>query len=253
MIFSVFTTAETKEDRKALIKKYFGNTRGSKRGKTSLLDEVDVVICSYEICMIEKAVLRRIGYEYIIVDEAHRLKNNASKLSRILRGEFICKNRLLITGTPLQNNLRELWSLLNFLLPDLFGEAAHFEAMFDFEHSEDEQSQIFDRLRVLLAPFLLRRLKKNVVQDLPPKTELILFVGMTALQSDIYKKLLLKEFDTLSAVHAVESANESPNKRSPNKNQRSPVRPQAEPKKKVSCDWKWIQTVPGTWLEHDSY
>jgi len=189
--FSVLAVdAPTKEDRKALIKEHFG--------KGTCCE--DVVICSYDICMIEKAVLRKIPFEYIIVDEAHRLKNNASKLSRILRTEFRSKHRLLITGTPLQNNLRELWSLLNFLLPALFREAADFEAMFDFEHSKDEQSLIFEQLRVLLQPFLLRRLKKNVVTDLPPKTELILFVGMSDLQREIYKKLLLKEMDTLRAV-----------------------------------------------------
>ena len=159
---------------------------------------MDIVVCSYEICMIEKAVLRKINYEYIIVDEAHRLKNNASKFSRILRTEFKSNNRLLITGTPLQNNLKELWSLLNFLLPSLFSSSSDFEAMFDFGNSDDEQAKIFGQLRVLLKPFLLRRLKINVTKDLPPKKELILFVGMTDLQRDIYKKLLLKEMNTLS-------------------------------------------------------
>merc|ERR1719242_492912 len=163
---------------------------------------MDVIVCSYEICMIEKAVLRKIDYEYIIVDEAHRLKNNASKFSTILRKEFRSHNRLLITGTPLQNNLTELWSLLNFLLPSLFESAADFEAMFDFEHSEEAQSQIFTQLRVLLAPFLLRRLKKNVVKDLPPKTELIIFCGMSALQTDIYKKLLLREMSTMNSSNS---------------------------------------------------
>ncbi len=184
-----------------------------------------MVVCSYEICMIEKAVLRRIPFEYIIVDEAHRLKNRASKLSRILRTEFESMHRLLITGTPLQNNLRELWALLNFLLPQLFRKEEHFEAMFDFGHSEDEQTAIFDQLRVLLTPFLLRRLKENVVKDLPPKTELILFVGMTELQNDIYKKLLLKEYDTISTVNTLNEED------GVTVAVRSPTKP--EPKKKV--------------------
>ena len=202
---------------------HFSGRSGRGNGRV----DVDVVVCSYEICMIEKAVLRRIPFEYIIVDEAHRLKNRASKLSRILRTEFSSNHRLLITGTPLQNNLRELWALLNFLLPQLFREEEHFEAMFDFGHSEDEQTAIFDQLRVLLTPFLLRRLKKNVVKDLPPKTELILFVGMTELQNDIYKKLLLKEYDTISTVDTVNASNDG------TVAVRSPSKP--EPKKKVFC------------------
>merc|ERR1719206_93195 len=191
--------AATKEDRKALIAQHFGFTRKNSKDRTP---SMDVIVCSYEICMIEKAVLRKIDFEYIIVDEAHRLKNNASKFSAILRKEFTSRNRLLITGTPLQNNLIELWSLLNFLLPDLFNSAGDFEAMFDFEHSEAQQSQIFEQLRVLLAPFLLRRLKKNAVKDLPPKTELIIFCGMAALQTDIYKKLLLREMSTMTLANS---------------------------------------------------
>lgn len=67
----------------------------------------------------EKAVLRKIQWKYLVIDEAHRIKNEKSKLSEIIR-EFETKNRLLLTGTPLQNNLHELWALLNFLLPDVF-------------------------------------------------------------------------------------------------------------------------------------
>lgn len=67
----------------------------------------------------ERAVLRKIQWRYLVIDEAHRIKNEKSKLSEIIR-EFETTNRLLLTGTPLQNNLHELWALLNFLLPDVF-------------------------------------------------------------------------------------------------------------------------------------
>jgi len=197
--------ANTKEERLAMIKQHFKN----KSARQVVADTGNVIICSYEICMIEHAVLRRLDYEYIIVDEAHRLKNNASKFSRTLRTEFRSNHRLLITGTPLQNNLRELWSLLNFLLPDLFSSADDFESMFDFGNSEDEQAKIFQQLRTLLKPFLLRRLKVNVTKDLPPKTELILFVGMTALQKDVYKKLLLKEMNLIQSACDVDKVSKT--------------------------------------------
>ena len=81
--------------------------------------EWDVCVTSYEIVMKERAVFKKFNWRYMVIDEAHRIKNEKSKLSEIVR-EFKTSNRLLITGTPLQNNLHELWALLNFLLPDIF-------------------------------------------------------------------------------------------------------------------------------------
>lgn len=84
-----------------------------------MFGEWDVCISSYEIVMKESWALKKFNWRYMIIDEAHRIKNEKSKLSEIVR-EFHTANRLLITGTPLQNNLHELWALLNFLLPDIF-------------------------------------------------------------------------------------------------------------------------------------
>lgn len=81
--------------------------------------EWDVCVTSYEMVIKEKAVFKKFQWKYLIIDEAHRIKNEKSKLSEYVR-EFKCGNRLLLTGTPLQNNLHELWALLNFLLPDVF-------------------------------------------------------------------------------------------------------------------------------------
>jgi SWI/SNF-related matrix-associated actin-dependent regulator of chromatin subfamily A member 5 len=81
--------------------------------------EWDVCVTSYEMVIKEKAVFKKFQWKYLIIDEAHRIKNEKSKLSEYVR-EFKCQNRLLLTGTPLQNNLHELWALLNFLLPDVF-------------------------------------------------------------------------------------------------------------------------------------
>jgi SNF2 family DNA or RNA helicase len=81
--------------------------------------EWDVCVTSYEMIIKEKSVFKKFNWRYMVIDEAHRIKNEKSKLSEIVR-EFKTTNRLLLTGTPLQNNLHELWSLLNFLLPDVF-------------------------------------------------------------------------------------------------------------------------------------
>ena len=84
--------------------------------------EWNVVITSYEMVLREKATFKKFNWRYLVIDEAHRIKNEKSKLSEIVR-EFRTTNRLLLTGTPLQNNLHELWALLNFLLPDVFNSA----------------------------------------------------------------------------------------------------------------------------------
>lgn len=84
-----------------------------------LKQDFDILITSYEVAMREKTTLKKFSWEYIIIDEAHRIKNVDSLLSQIIR-TFVSRGRLLITGTPLQNNLQELWALLNFILPDVF-------------------------------------------------------------------------------------------------------------------------------------
>lgn len=89
----------------------------------------DVVVSTYEICIKDKYFFNKISFRYLIIDEAHRIKNEKSKLSEIVRG-FKSSNRLLLTGTPLQNNLHELWALLNFLLPDVFSNSEDFDSWF---------------------------------------------------------------------------------------------------------------------------
>jgi SWI/SNF-related matrix-associated actin-dependent regulator of chromatin subfamily A member 5 len=84
-----------------------------------LTQDFNILITSYEVCIREKSTLKKFSWEYIIIDEAHRIKNVDSLLSQIIRA-FTSRGRLLITGTPLQNNLQELWALLNFILPDVF-------------------------------------------------------------------------------------------------------------------------------------
>ena len=139
----------------------------------------DICVTSFEMIITEKACLKRFHWRYIIIDEAHRIKNENSRLSVVLR-TLKCNNRLLITGTPLQNNLHELWALLNFLLPELFHDAEQFDDWFKIEKEEDQQ-EVVAQLHKVLRPFLLRRLKTEVEKGLPPKKEIILKVLHAAL------------------------------------------------------------------------
>lgn len=163
-----------------------------------LIDEkFDVCITSYEMILREKAHLKKFAWEYIIIDEAHRIKNEESSLAQVIR-LFNSRNRLLITGTPLQNNLHELWALLNFLLPDVFGDSEAFDQWFSGQG--EDQDTVVQQLHRVLRPFLLRRVKSDVEKSLLPKKEINLYIGMSDMQVKWYKKILEKDIDAVNGA-----------------------------------------------------
>uniref|UniRef100_A0A8C2H523 Chromodomain helicase DNA binding protein 2 n=1 Tax=Cyprinus carpio TaxID=7962 RepID=A0A8C2H523_CYPCA len=137
----------------------------------------NALLTTYEILLKDKAVLGNINWAFLGVDEAHRLKNDDSLLYKTLI-DFRSNHRLLITGTPLQNSLKELWSLLHFLMPD--------------------KDNGYQSLHKVLEPFLLRRVKKDVEKSLPAKVEQILRVDMSAQQKQFYKWILTRNYKALS-------------------------------------------------------
>ena len=163
-----------------------------------LVDEkFDVCITSYEMILREKSHLKKFAWEYIIIDEAHRIKNEEAALSQIIR-MFNSRNRLLITGTPLQNNLHELWALLNFLLPDVFSDSEAFDQWFSQQDSDSDT--VVEQLHKVLRPFLLRRVKSDVEKSLLPKKEVNLYIGMSEMQVKWYKKILEKDIDAVNGA-----------------------------------------------------
>ncbi|KAK0607523.1 hypothetical protein LWI29_016197 [Acer saccharum] len=149
--------------------KFLGNPEERRHIREDLLvaGKFDVCVTSFEMAIKEKTCLRRFSWRYIIIDEAHRIKNENSLLSKTMR-LYNTNFRLLITGTPLQNNLHELWSLLNFLLPEIFSSAETFDEWFQISGDNDQQ-EVVQQLHKVLRPFLLRRLKSDVEKGLPPK------------------------------------------------------------------------------------
>jgi SWI/SNF-related matrix-associated actin-dependent regulator of chromatin subfamily A member 5 len=133
----------------------------------------------------------------LIFSKAHRIKNEESSLAQVIR-LFNSRNRLLITGTPLQNNLHELWALLNFLLPDVFGDAEAFDQWFSGQG--EDQDTVVQQLHRVLRPFLLRRVKSDVEKSLLPKKEVNLYIGMADMQVKWYKKILEKDIDAVNGA-----------------------------------------------------
>ncbi|XP_065886497.1 SWI/SNF-related matrix-associated actin-dependent regulator of chromatin subfamily A member 5-like [Dysidea avara] len=163
--------------------------------------EWNVIVTSYEMVLREKSMFKKYGWRYLVIDEAHRIKNEKSKLSEIVR-QFQTTNRLLLTGTPLQNNLHELWALLNFLLPDVFNSSEDFDAWFSNCNLED--TALVERLHKVLRPFLLRRLKSDVEKGLLPKKEVKIYVGLSKMQREMYTKILMKDIDIVNCAGKTE-------------------------------------------------
>ncbi|XP_024638089.1 chromatin structure-remodeling complex protein SYD isoform X1 [Medicago truncatula] len=170
----------------------------------------NVLLTTYEYLMNkhDRPKLSKVHWHYIIIDEGHRIKNASCKLNADLK-HYQSSHRLLLTGTPLQNNLEELWALLNFLLPNIFNSSEDFSQWFNkpFESagdnspdeallSEEENLLIINRLHQVLRPFVLRRLKHKVENQLPSKIERLI-----RCEASSYQKLLMKRVeDNLGAI-----------------------------------------------------
>ncbi|XP_061347775.1 protein CHROMATIN REMODELING 5-like [Gastrolobium bilobum] len=155
----------------------------------------NALLTTYEVVLKDKAVLSKIKWNYLMVDEAHRLKNSEAQLYTAL-SEFSTKNKLLITGTPLQNSVEELWALLHFLDPDKFKSKDDFVQNYKNLSSFNENE--LANLHMELRPHILRRVIKDVEKSLPPKIERILRVEMSPLQKQYYKWILERNFHDLN-------------------------------------------------------
>ncbi|XP_062547170.1 chromodomain-helicase-DNA-binding protein 1 isoform X2 [Armigeres subalbatus] len=152
----------------------------------------NAILTTYEILLKDKTFLGSVSWAVLLVDEAHRLKNDDSLLYKALE-EFDTNYRLLITGTPLQNSLKELWALLHFIMPGRFDTWESFERLYG--NTSNDKS--YTKLHKELEPYILRRVKKDVEKSLPAKVEQILRVEMTSIQRQYYRWILTKNFDAL--------------------------------------------------------
>uniref|UniRef100_A0A8D3CER0 DNA helicase n=1 Tax=Scophthalmus maximus TaxID=52904 RepID=A0A8D3CER0_SCOMX len=169
-----------------------GGKKASRMKKDSSV-KFHVLLTSYELITIDMAILGSIDWACLVVDEAHRLKNNQSKFFRVLNN-YPLQHKLLLTGTPLQNNLEELFHLLNFLTPERFSNLEGFLEEFADIAKEDQIKKLHD----MLGPHMLRRLKADVFKHMPSKTELIVRVELSPMQKKYYKFILTKNFEALN-------------------------------------------------------
>ncbi|XP_031419672.1 transcription activator BRG1 isoform X2 [Clupea harengus] len=180
--------------------------KGSRAARKAFVPQLrtgkfNVLLTTYEYIIKDKQILAKIRWKYMIVDEGHRMKNHHCKLTQVLNTHYLAPRRVLLTGTPLQNKLPELWALLNFLLPTIFKSCITFEQWFNapfamtgekVDLNEEETILIIRRLHKVLRPFLLRRLKKEVEAQLPEKVEYVIKCDMSALQRVLYRHMQAK-------------------------------------------------------------
>ncbi|KAF4613338.1 hypothetical protein D9613_011056 [Agrocybe pediades] len=190
--FNVVTLTGSKEERAEII------------ASRLIPQDFEVCITSYEICLIEQSALKKFSFQYIVIDEAHRIKNVDSMLSQIVRA-FSSRGRLLITGTPLQNNLKELFSLLNFICPEIFVDYKDLDSFLhkdstDGEDEEEKSKKVVEALHKILRPFLLRRVKSDVEKSLLPKKEINIYVGLSEMQRKWYRSVLEKDIDAVNGL-----------------------------------------------------
>ncbi|CAL8255432.1 unnamed protein product [Merluccius merluccius] len=172
--------------------------KGDKERRAKLKKDTEhtpfnILLTTYEICLKDISFLKSWKWKVLVVDEAHRLKNQDSLLHKSL-SEFSVGFRVLLTGTPIQNNLQEVYSLMSFIQPSLFP----LDQAKDFVQSYadlQKRPALAAELQSVLEPFLLRRVKAEVAADLPRKTELVVYHGMSALQKKYYKAILTKDLD----------------------------------------------------------
>jgi len=179
------------KDKLAELRKQFREHRKSKNVSPI------VIITAYHVIVADKFFFQREEWPLLVVDEGHRLKNPKCQLMVMLR-RIQTGSRFLLTGTPVQNNMSEMWSLMNFLLPEIFDEPEVFERYFEIDgmtnnqinFKEEQERSVLSIFHQILIPFILRRRKSDVNLSLPPKKEVTVYTKMTNLQLKWYNKLV---------------------------------------------------------------
>ncbi|KAJ0018818.1 hypothetical protein Pint_12129 [Pistacia integerrima] len=181
---------------RAIIRQYEWHASDSNKPnrKTSSY-KFNVILTTYEMILADSSHLRGVPWEVLVVDEGHRLKNSGSKLFSLLNS-FSFQHRILLTGTPLQNNIGEMYNLLNFLQPASFPSLSSFEEKFN----DLTTTQKVEELKKLVAPHMLRRLKKDAMQNIPPKTERMVPVELSSIQAEYYRAMLTKNYQILRNI-----------------------------------------------------
>ncbi|TYI15073.1 hypothetical protein ES332_A08G162700v1 [Gossypium tomentosum] len=198
-----------KEHRRSLRKTIYEHVKEKSSSNVPSLP-FDVLLTTYDIALIDQDFLSQIPWHCAVIDEAQRLKNPSSVLYNVLNDRFIMPRRLLMTGTPIQNNLTELWALMHFCMPSVFGTLNQFLSLFEeagdisSDSTSSKSKELFKSLKYILQAFMLRRTKAKLIESgnlvLPPLTEITVMAPLVSLQKKVYTSILRKELPKLLAL-----------------------------------------------------
>ncbi|NJK99457.1 MAG: DEAD/DEAH box helicase [Spirulinaceae cyanobacterium SM2_1_0] len=183
---------------------YHGDKRPKGKAFVNAMQDKDVAIASYALVQRDIKTLKGITWEGVVLDEAQNIKNPQAKQSQAVR-ELQTGFRIALTGTPVENRLTELWSILDFLNPGFLGTRQFFQRRFAMPIEKYGDRDSLQTLRSLVQPFILRRLKtdKEIIQDLPEKQEMTVFCGLSAEQARIYQKLVDNSLAEIEAAEGI--------------------------------------------------
>lgn len=162
-------------------------TQLEREEKISTLEQYHVVLTSYDLLKRDIDTYEKKGYtfKYIVADEAQYIKNNNTQNSKAIK-QMMAENRFALTGTPIENSLSELWSIFDFIMPDYLFSYRKFKELYELPIIRDNDQEAMKRLKDMIEPFILRRVKKEVLTELPDKTITVLYNEMQEEQKKIY-------------------------------------------------------------------
>ncbi|CAN6703921.1 unnamed protein product [Malus baccata var. baccata] len=208
-----------KENRRILRRTIYKHVNEQTSSTDVLSLPFDVLLTTYDIALADQDFLSQMPWGYAVIDEAQRLKNPSSVLYNVLRERYLIPRRLLMTGTPIQNNLTELWALMHFCMPSVFGKLDEFLATFkeagdpSSGHDTTTVKEQLKSLRSILGAFMLRRTKFKLIESgdlsLPPLSEITVLAPLVSLQKKVYMSILRKELPKLLALSSGGSNHQS--------------------------------------------
>jgi len=183
---SVCMNWETEVARFAPTLQWYNFAEGNRTDMVRDAGPFDLIVCSYALLQRNAKILTAHNWQTVVLDEAQAIKNVLSKRSRAAM-DLIAPVRLITTGTPIENHLGELWTLFQFINPGLLGSLEHFNRRFAIPIQRDHDSEVSTRLKQLIQPFILRRLKSDVLPELPSRTEVTMHVTMSREEMALYE------------------------------------------------------------------
>lgn len=184
---------------------HHGDKRAKGKAFAAVIKKKDLIVTSYSLVFRDAKEFQSIKWQGVVLDEAQNIKNSEAKQSQAVRqieGNF----RIALTGTPVENRLQELWSILEFLNPGYLGPRNFFQRRFAIPIEKYGDRESLQSLRSLVRPFILRRLKtdKSIIQDLPEKQEMTVFCGLAVQQADLYQKIVEESIAQLESAEGIQ-------------------------------------------------